>query len=253
MKVKDIISRVVLLYHDVNFVRITKYQYLQFLDDAILQTILQRPDAHEKRDTIKLVPGVRQKLPADGYTLLDVYANMRWEPSREIYLDGKPVYQVARKDLDYFRNWYATQQGNVVAEIDEFAFDIRTPKDFWVNPPVSVSRDVYVEIGYSYQHASLAEMIDSGTSYENVFDSYLDISDEFRNAIVAYMLYLCYSTDSSSELDRQVAASYYQMFNAALNAEYAISLVATSRIIEPTAAGLGVHTDQVPSAEQYKQ
>ena len=47
MKVKDIINRVILLYHDEDYVRMTEQQYLRFLDDALLQLILARPDAHE--------------------------------------------------------------------------------------------------------------------------------------------------------------------------------------------------------------
>ena len=54
MRVKDIIERVLLLYHDENYLRIKQQQYLQLLDDAILQLILTRPDAHEKRDVMKL-------------------------------------------------------------------------------------------------------------------------------------------------------------------------------------------------------
>ena len=104
MKVKDIINRVILLYHDEDYVRMTEQQYLRFLDDALLQLILARPDAHEKREVVKLATGARQNLPVDAYTLIDVYLNKTYIADINTYLDGKPIYQVARKDLDYFNN-----------------------------------------------------------------------------------------------------------------------------------------------------
>lgn len=241
MKVKDIINRVILLYHDEDYVRMTEQQYLRFLDDALLQLILARPDAHEKRDVVKLSPGARQTLPDEAYTLIDVYLNKVHLKDINTYLDGKPIYQVARKDLDYFNNWYSVS-GNT-EEINEFAYDIRTPKSYWVNPPVTNSPDVYVELGYSYGVPAFADTTDE---YAVTLEKVVPVSEEFRNALVNYMLYLCYSVDSTSQYDRTVADKYLQLFVQMLQLDNKTSLTSSNRIIENTTQGIGVYSTAAP-------
>lgn len=238
MRVKDIINRVTLMYHDEDFIRMSKEQYLRLLDDSILQIILMRPDAHEKREIVKLSVGPRQRLPQGAFTLIDVYSNKQYVKDLNIYLDGKPVYQVARKDLDYFSNWYTTATNT--EEINEFAYDIRTPKDYWVNPPVTMTPDVYVEIGYS---CAIDNFADTNKDYAVTAEMEIGLSEEFRNALVNYMLYLCYSTDSTSQTDRTIADKYLQIFLQLIKLENDSSITATSRIIEPTTQGIGMHND----------
>lgn len=248
MKVKDIINRVLVMYHDEQFYRLKEDAYLRILDDAILQTILTRPDAHEKREVIRLQPGTRQRLPEGAFSLIDVYANKFYIPELDIYSDGKPVYQVSRKSLDYFMNWYTnTEQLN---EIDEFVYDIRTPKDYWVNPPVGDRLPIYVEIGYSCECPQYASMEED---FEDVMNMEVPISIEFRNAIVDYMLYLCYSTDSTSQFDRTIADRYLQSFYQNLSQEYDSGLNATARIKEFTTRGIGVHENTTPTIEQVNE
>ena len=238
MTVKDIIDRVLLLYHDEQYIRVQKHQYLQLLDDAILQTILVRPDAHEKRETLQLKPGPRQELPDDAYALVDIYNNripLNINDPNDA-MDGKPVYQVARKDLDYYSNWYSNPSSR--SEIDEFAFDIRSPKKFWVNPPVPYDTKVYVEIGYSYQHTKYSNL---DTDYESVLLLELEIPEEFRTALVSYMLYLLYSTDSTSEMDRQIAQDYLQTFYQTLGIVNKATFDNAPHIKEETHHGMNLH------------
>lgn len=237
MKVKDIIDRVLLLYHDESYLRIKQEQYLRILDDAILQLILTRPDAHEKRTVVRLLPGPRQALPEEAFSLIDVYVNKFQIPDLNDYTDGKPVFQVARKDLDYFSNWYALSS-DPTNQIDEFAFDVRTPKQYWVNPPVDKDIPVYVEIGYSYKHPQFALLEEE---YEDILEMDVDISEEFRLAIINYMLYTLYSTDSTSQFDRQIADKYLQTFYQNLGFDTKSNLEAYSRLIETKNQGIGIH------------
>lgn len=250
MKVKDIIDRVTLLYHDLDYRRINQKQYLLLLDDAILETINVRPDSHEKHEVIKLKSGPRQRIPEDGYTLIDVYANKYYIQELDTYYEGKPVFQVARKDLDYLYNWYTSVED--IHYINEFAFDVRTPRDFWVNPPVNSNRDVYVEIGYSYRHPEFSAIDLEVVPFKDVMELPIELADEFRNALIMYVLYKLFSTDSTSNNDVQLAAQYLQNFYNALKVDYSSSLLATSRIIEPTTEGIGVHNEE-PSTVQSVQ
>lgn len=236
MRVKDIISRVILMYHDEDYARITKYQYLQMLDDAIMQVVLVRPDSHEKRVVVPLAKGARQSLPDDAITLIDVYANAQPLPDGT-HADGKPILQVSRKDLDYFSNWYSDLATG--ADITEFAYDQRFPNKFWVNPPVG-DLPTYAELGYSFEVPSYADALTSEDLFMQVLDMEIPISNRFRTALVSYMLYLLYSTDSTSQADRQVAASYLSAFNTELTQGYAAELSVIPRVKAETLGGTEV-------------
>ena len=238
MRVKDIISRVTLLYHDKDYIRLTKRQYLQMLDDALLQLVLTRPDSHENREIMKLAVGAKQQLPPNAIHLLDIYLNKEYIEELDTYVDGKPVYQVSRKDLDYFNSaWYKNVNSNT--HIDEFAYDLRTPKTFLVNPPVGNHSPVYVELGYSCPCASFSLMPEED---DVIFEKELPISEEYRNALVNYILYLCFSVNVTSENDQSIAARYLQVFMQLLNAENTSSIVSAGHIKEDTTSGLGLYT-----------
>lgn len=213
MLVKDILERVTPLYHDEDYVRVPQRRYLQFLDDALSQLILARPDAHVRVDTVQLQEGTRQELPEDGYVLIDIYMN---KPNQTGI--GAPILQVERKNLDYFSNWHGDTSTTVV---NEYAFDTRSPRVYWVTPPVG-DTPVYVEMAYSYKINEFAKIDDT---FDNVMDMDIPISDNYRNPIIYYVLNLLYSTDSSSVNDRAIAQRYEQLFYQSLGLEYKASVV----------------------------
>lgn len=237
MRVKDIINRVTLMYHDESYSRITQPQYLQLLDDAVQELITSRPDSHEKRVVMKLGAGARQQLPEETCVLIDVYAN-KTLISDGVYADGQPVFQVDRKNLDYFSNWY--QDSETTTCIREFAYDVRSPHDFWVNPPVKDNSSVYVEIGYSYLAPQFYDMLSTKT-FDEIMNESIPVSAMFRAALVQYMLYLLYSTDSTAASDREIAASYLKSFYQSLALEYQNETVTVPRIVQNTTQGIGVH------------
>lgn len=219
MLVKDILERVTTLYNDSGYARISQRQYLQFLDDAINQLILSRPDAYVKTAVVNLVVGTRQSIPEDAYSLIDIYMNKGADGS-----NGAPILQVERKNLDYFSNWQQSVRATV---IDEFAYDMRTPKTFWVSPPSDgTSR---VEMDYSARPIAFANMPDD---FDSVMLMEIPVDGVFKGPIISYMLYLLYSTDSSSEADRNVAARYEQSFYQALGIEYQAAAVAAPTLAE---------------------
>lgn len=237
MRVKDIINRVTLMYHDESYSRITQPQYLQLLDDAVQELITSRPDSHEKRVIIKLDAGVRQRLPDEACALIDIYAN-KTQLSEGTFADGPPVFQVDRKNLDYFSNWYNNDDAETA--INEFAYDIRSPHDFWVNPPVSTARSVFVEVGYSYLAPQFYDMLDTKT-FDEIMNEELLVHPMFRTALVQYMLYLLYSTDSTAASDREIAATYLKSFYQSLALEYQNETVTVPRIVQNTTQGIGVY------------
>lgn len=223
MTVRDVIESVTLRYNDTGYVRLTQDQYLKFLDDSILKLILVRPDANVKTDIVGLASGTRQEIPSDGYALIDIYMNKNGvDPN---WTNGAPVLQVERKDLDYFSNWHTT--GSTITEIDEFAYDSRSPRTFWVSPPPASADTVYVEMDYSFGVDSYAEMTDD---FDTILDMEIPIEDIFQTALISNMLHLCFSTDSSAMNDMSVAAQYEQSFYQGLGLEYQASVVVQPKI-----------------------
>ena len=216
MKVKDILDRVTTLYNDVEYIRVPESSYLKFLDDALNMLLLLRPDCHIKSDVVKLNKGTRQNLPSEGRALIDLYLNKLPVFNSDTvtikeYINYYPIVQVRRDDLDYFSNWQVGSGAVSKDYISEFAYESKNPRMFWVNPPVN-EKDVYVEMDYSYEFPVYSEMKDASVAE-------LDLQDHWIGPICSYMLYLLYSIDSTSTVDRQIAASYLQSFYQSVSAE----------------------------------
>lgn len=228
MKVKDIINRVTTLYNDADYVRITKDQYIRFLDDAINQLIAVRPDSYVVIEPVKLKAGSRQDVPEDAYCLVDIYSNaMKGIDGTFTY--GPPIYQVERKDMDYFSNWYKSTFSNT-GVVMEFMYDRKTPRTFFVYPAVPNNRDVYVEMAVSKQAPEFSTM---GLEFDKIMELEMPVSGVYKTPLINYMLYLVYNTDSTSANDRQIAAMYEQSFYRGLGQEYSASVLAMPKIVEP--------------------
>jgi len=233
MKVQEILERVTTLYNDLEYVRVPRSHYLRFLDDAINQLILSRPDSHVKTEVVKLMPGTRQDLPEGGYTLIDIYMTKKKIDDGN-FINYRPVYQVERKDLDYFSNWHGGFDNEKdVDYINEFAYDTRSPLTYWVTPFVG-NQDVYVEMDYSYGCEKYSEMPE-----DEALNSDIPISEVFMGPIISYMLFLLYSTDSTSAVDREVAQRYEASFYQALGLEYNAVQIVTPRVDESETPQVG--------------
>ncbi len=204
MQVKDIIERASLLYNDVDYARVSEHQYLQFLDDAIVQVIMARPDAHTMTRMVELRQGPRQTLPDEAYSLIDIPYNVVATTNGVGYTYSSPIRKVEQNDLDSYGNWAAQEPSS---EIMEFCYDAKTPRSFMVNPPAVAGTTV--EMQFSYEPESYASYT---KSFVEVMEYDLPLPSIYRSALVDYMLYLLYSTDSTSSTDRAIAAAYESSF-----------------------------------------
>lgn len=240
MKVKDILDRVTTLYNDLEYTRVPESHYFKFLDDALNQLVLARPDCHVKTSIVKLDKGTRQALPADGCTLIEIYMNKKRivDPATtvETFENYYPIAHVERTDLDYFSNWQTYSSDNSKDYITEFAYDQKSPRVYWVAPYVG-NEDVYVEMDYSCTFPSIAAIPqDNDNTWTSAEETEIDLQDIWMGPICNYMLYLLYSTDSTSQLDRQVAQSYLQAFYQSIDIEYQ----STTRVIPDVDARIPV-------------
>ena len=225
MKVKDILDRVTTLYNDAEYIRVPESHYFKFIDDALNQLVLIRPDCHVKTSIVKLEKGTRQTIPSDGCSLIEIYMNKKkiedTETDSFTYENYYPIAHVERTDLDYFSNWQTYSSSSVTKDyITEFAYEQKSPRTFWVCPYVG-DKDVYVEMDYSYAFPSIAAIpADMDGTWKSTENYTIDLHDTWMGPICDYVLYLLYSTDSTSAVDRQVAQSYLQSFYQSVGTEY---------------------------------
>lgn len=119
------------------------------LNQALAILALVRPDATAKIYQLTCVAGTRQSLPDDGLRLLKVVRNIS-----STGVIGRAVRLVNISNLDAASpDWHSKPQ---VAAAREYMFDERSPKWFYVYPPVQAS--VKLEIEYSSRPNSITDL-----------------------------------------------------------------------------------------------
>lgn len=119
------------------------------LNQALAILALVRPDATAKHAEFVCAAGTRQNLPDDGLRLLKVVRNLNADGSI-----GRAVRLVNISDLDSIApNWHADPQANMARE---YMFDERTPKWFYVYPPVNTG--VKLEVEYSAKPETITDL-----------------------------------------------------------------------------------------------
>lgn len=152
---------------------------LDFLNAAIRAVALQRPDATARTEAIPLEPGVRQKLPKNALTLIEVLRNLG--------NDGEtPGAAIAIMHVDVLLAMSAyTPTASVV---QQYAYERMTNSNvFWVYPPVTDAREVFVEATYSVKPKEVVSPDDT-----------LPVADMYMQALVHHILAAILSGDNEA-------------------------------------------------------
>jgi hypothetical protein len=147
MEVARLIDMAAQRYNDLaadgSKVRITDKDWTRFYNDACRQVVIVKPQAFSKVASMQLAAGVLQTIPTDGFLLLDVIQNM----GADGLTAGNIITIVDRDALDTANlGWPA---GTPATAVDNYAFDDKYPRNFWVTPPIASGETVYVQIGYA--------------------------------------------------------------------------------------------------------
>lgn len=207
--VQDIYDRVIdlLLDADRSQPRWPDAELVRWINDSRMAVITRRPQASAAIETMQLVAGSKQSIPADGTILLDVIRNMGATGTTP----GRSIRRTDRQGIDDMAPyWHKSAATN---EVSQFTFDDRMPKDFYVYPP---SRgESHVELSYTKIPAAITAI-----------GGNLEMSLEYMDAVVNYVAYRAKSKDSEYA-NAAEAAAYYGAFTDALGVN-ANSQVATS-------------------------
>lgn len=206
----DILDGVKKDLNDRNFTRWLEADLVMYLNAAILQVGLVRPDALGVTEVMQLAAGTRQALPAGGMRLLDVVRNMGTDGATP----GMPVKDCERGMLDASNSAWHTETG--VAEVYNYCFDAISPKTFYVTPPADGTS--YVEI----VHSKAPTRFTTAT-----LDNDMPIDDVYQGPVHDWCMHRAFAVDISSPasqaLSRSHEQSFYQAFGLKTRADLAVS------------------------------
>lgn len=192
----DIITRVSAAAADTSNVRWPSAEIINWINDAIREIAALHPDSCAQIGNVNLVSGTKQSMPAGTVALIRVTRNMGVGGNTP----GEAPREADRELLD--RVMPTWQAATATLVVKNFMRDLRTPRTFYVYPPMSGT--TIVECEYSALPTPIVLTTDP-----------LPLPDHYANPIVDYCLWRCFSKDieipgllSKSQTRRQAFDEY---------------------------------------------
>ena len=218
--VQSVVDRVQAVIQDTTGVRWPEAELIYWVNDAQREIVMFKPDANAVNDTVTLVTGTKQSIPADGIRLLRVVRNMSAASGGD---GGRSVRIVEREILDaQTPSWHDPASKGDAAHggvVKHFVYDEQDPRNFYVYPGVASTSTVYIEIVYSGNPTAV-------TISDNI-----SIPDIFANAIMDYVLYRAYSKDAEFASNAQRATTHYQLFLQSVGGKSAADNTSTPNLV----------------------
>ncbi len=223
MLANDLLRRAAWTLADEGHERWSQEMLLAFLSDAQRQVALRRPDATARRAVMDLAPGSVQEIPAGGLRLMDVVRAVTMDG-----VSGRAVRLVDRSALDACEpGWHTaveSEDGELPAEEllpDQYVHDERTPRLFYVFPPVQSEAGAggSLEIVYSADPAELTGP-----------DSPLAVDAVYAGPLLDYALHRAFALDTESETSRARSEAHLRAFVQAMEAKLPADLLVTPNL-----------------------
>lgn len=167
----------------------------EFLNAAIRQVALVRPDSVASTGALRLAPGASQRVPASSTTLLDIVRNLGADGATP----GNPIVQVS-KEASMVYDWKRTG-----ATVEAYQYDaLDDPSVFRVFPAVPASKPVWVEV--------VTSLVPPVVSSPN---DVVPLASSFAGPLEHWMLYQVLAGDNSAS-NLSKAQQHWQAFYQAL-------------------------------------
>ncbi|MFZ6731982.1 DUF6682 family protein [Undibacterium sp. Ji42W] len=188
-----IINKAATLLLDEGNTRWTRTELLQWLSQAQRVISMRFPNMCNSLTILKLVAGTKQRLPPDGWLLLDVVRNM----GTDGLTPGSAIRVVSQELVDSFDPaWHTITK---VAAPDNFVYNPKDQTAFYVYPPADGT--CYVEVNYAAVPPELTA--ESSPIYVN---------DILEPTIVDYICFRAHSKDAEYAAGVQLASLYQNSF-----------------------------------------
>lgn len=195
---QSIVKRAAIVLKDQTGVRWPADELVEWLIDFERELAVFRPDAFATVETLALVAGHKQTLPATCARLIDIPANATGTKL--------PISRVERSEMDAIKpGWRAQAEAGV---IKHYMHDLDVPLRFEVYPPAIVATSVDIEFS---KYPPALTVPGAGTAYGAVTGN-INAPDKYANAAVDYLLYRAFSKDSELTINEARADRHYRSF-----------------------------------------
>jgi hypothetical protein len=170
---------------------------LPYINLFVQETVNLKPEAYPVEETITLVAGARQTLPATGIALLDTLYNVSGSGTTEAV--GAAVTMILKKNLDLIYPGWTVSEAN--ATVSFIAKDEQNPKVFYTFPPQPSTSPGKVELLLSKMPAEIT-----------VGSTDIPFDDSYKPAAIDYLIYRCLIEETTVPNAQAKAASFYNKY-----------------------------------------
>lgn len=175
-------------------------ELIDWINEGARAIVSRRYDAGSSTENVALVAGSKQTLAADVFRLIDITRNRGTGNDA-----GRVVKRVDRQLLDVSDPLWHSKTAAAITR--QYVYDEKfNPSVFYVSPPA---------ISGNYLEAIVSRFPAEVTSADG---QEVDMTDEFQEPLLNFMLYRCYAKDSEYG-DPSKAVAHYQAFTASLGAD----------------------------------
>ena len=194
---QSLVDRVADTLNDTFQERWTLSNLIGYLSDGQLAAVQIRPECNPKTETIELVAGTKQAIPASAFRLLTCVRNISDSEKR-------PIIEMSRHNLDrYNKTWHVSVNST---SVNGYVYDSRDRKTFYVYPGVAV--DTEIEITYSKQPDEINLVSGNIPANTNI-----ELDDVYSPMLISYMLHRAYEKETPIEgQGPEQAQIHYQRF-----------------------------------------
>ena len=215
MTAAEVMRRANITLNDTGLVRSTAPELRDYLNDAMREVALSKPNAITDTVELSLVKGTRQALAADHISIQRVTRNLDTiDSDPEKRAGGRAIRAVARETLDaVMPGWQDPDSLPYSAVVDHVLVDIANPREFFVVPGNDGTGVVEATVAVMPTDVPLP-----GANQLQIesYTTQLDVPDIYRSALVNYVLHRAYAKDGDNPASANRAAAHFAAFQQSL-------------------------------------
>lgn len=225
---RDVMIEASLILQDDAFTRWPLPVLNLFINGALREILLHKPNAFAQTVELPLARGALQTMPPEYPVLLRIVRNVEiTDASPSGRSGGAQVTLISRQMMDAINpNWTNPRSVRPDKAVKHFMFDVAQPETFYVYPPNDgrglVEAMVAAEPARIEAPPSARELVDS-------WSAVVPIKESYRQAVIDYVLFRSFSMDLSIPGMAQRAQMHRQSFDQALGIKFSREAMASPK------------------------
>lgn len=195
------------------FIRWPVDRLIEYLNGALRQVAMLRPDLFTQKVTLALVPGSMQALPSSVSKLVSVDQNVSLNPACGI---GSFI---TRGDYGVFKSFNRASgcfPSNY--EVNSYYYDPSQIRNFYVSPSVPPNKS-YSVIATCILNPPEYTIVDYNAAQPIVVNG-VELDRQYYNALLAWMMHKAYEVDTESATSYQLMRHHLKHFYDMMGVDY---------------------------------